>query len=269
MRILLFIIAIYGVVHANENSPLFQKSQKEYLKKYNAVLGQYQYKQDKLAEAHRKSIIQLARTQIAELDKIILIETPKGNLKEVSKAKAAIKTLEKFIEDILNPPPKDSSTDSQLTEEKPAIPPEGLEAPDEKNGITVTCDNVYQLYLNGKLIGSDNKWETAEIYKTGLREGDIICIIAEDLGNGRDTVGLACLVYDRRKVFSTPHNWYYTTEKPDEKWFKSSSVENMQILKAIKKPKRPINKIKHLEQSSWAWSEEANKKLYLKFIVPR
>ena len=145
------------------------------------------------------------------------------------------------------------------------IPPTGLKA-HGPNKIVITCDNVYKLYVNGKFTGTDNKWETAETYQLNLDPGDVITVEATDLGNGLDTVGFACLVYDSKKVKSTPHGWYYKTQKPAEGWQKSKNVTGWKVLSPIRKPQRPIKTIKGLEKSCWGWSKEKEPKLYLKYI---
>lgn len=53
------------------------------------------------------------------------------------------------------------------------------------DGIVITVDNRYQLYVNGALVGQDNDpmgWYQAETWNRYMRSGDVIAVLAMDDG---------------------------------------------------------------------------------------
>ncbi len=49
--------------------------------------------------------------------------------------------------------------------------------------INITADNVYDLFVNGRLIGSNNNWQNVENYTVELQPGkNVIAVKAVDLG---------------------------------------------------------------------------------------
>lgn len=76
------------------------------------------------------------------------------------------------------------------------IPPEPSFQPGSAT-ITVSCDNGYDLYFNGTLLGSGSAWETAGVYNINLISGNNVIA-----ARGTDAGGIAALLADIRQSSS-------------------------------------------------------------------
>jgi hypothetical protein len=147
------------------------------------------------------------------------------------------------------------------------IPPGGKSVSGYADQIILTSDNIYTLYVNGKEIATDKDWTKAESYKLGLKSGMLVCVMSSDFAKDTRTVGLACLLYNGKKVYSSPHNWYYHKNPPRD-WLTSNNLSGWKKAAIKSNADRPTSKIKGLEKTTWMWSPEKNYRLYFKFIVP-
>ncbi len=78
--------------------------------------------------------------------------------------------------------------------------------------LSITADNVYQLYFNGDLIGSNDRWEEAETYSLTLAAGsNTIAIQASD-----DSVIAGLLVHADAcgDIISSNADWRYQLNPP-------------------------------------------------------
>ncbi len=94
----------------------------------------------------------------------------------------------------------------QAPEPEPALP-----APVD-GAITISCDNEYILYLNGKEIGRGANWQSAQTYEVTLPVGRNVIAV-----RGRDMGGVAALLteirYDAHRI-GTDRKWKISLSAP-------------------------------------------------------
>lgn len=86
--------------------------------------------------------------------------------------------------------------------------------------IVLTCDNSYDLRVNGKKIASDAAWEEVETYQIQLKAGrNAVNIIARNAGNSPNPAGLYANLKLDGKWNSTDWEW-----RDGETWRKAESL---------------------------------------------
>ena len=89
----------------------------------------------------------------------------------------------------------------------------------------ITCDNSYRLWINGRLVGADDQWNSVEGFavERHLRAGaNEVVVLA---GNGASTPNPAGLIVELQvkdasgqvEVFSTDEQWQWSTTLPKQK----------------------------------------------------
>jgi hypothetical protein len=88
----------------------------------------------------------------------------------------------------------------------------------------VSCDNEYDLYLNGRRLAEGNRWETPDLIPLeGLLVGsNQLLIVGRNGGNNPNPAGLFCDVYFSSNGtvledgFGTDESWQWSANLPDE-----------------------------------------------------
>jgi hypothetical protein len=70
--------------------------------------------------------------------------------------------------------------------------------------IQIAADNKYELYVNGRLVGTGISWLDVQDYSVYLEEGDVIAIKAENLGG---PAGVISSIILNGEVFLTNSSW--------------------------------------------------------------
>jgi hypothetical protein len=63
------------------------------------------------------------------------------------------------------------------------------DTPTAEQHMTISCDNAYEVYVNGGLVGTGNNWRQATTFALSLRPGHHVIAI-----KGSDTGGVAGLL---------------------------------------------------------------------------
>jgi|GEM_PF-4649406 len=86
--------------------------------------------------------------------------------------------------------------------------------------IAITCDNIFELYLNGKFLGKDDDWATLEVYdiKDKIKAGkNVIAVKCMDPGGDCGALlveGYIKLKNDDIKIIASDENWKITQKIP-------------------------------------------------------
>ncbi len=94
--------------------------------------------------------------------------------------------------------------------------------------VRITAVDSYELFLNGKAVGSDTIWATVEGYTVTLEKGDNkIAVVVENYGAGNGT-GLMFEVEfgDQYFVSDVTERWYWTAEPPADNSWLTKDVSN-------------------------------------------
>ncbi|MCX7922523.1 MAG: hypothetical protein N3B21_11025 [Clostridia bacterium] len=97
-----------------------------------------------------------------------------------------------------------------------------------QGSIKISCDNAYELYVNGMLVGAGNDWYTTQNFSNlPLTKGKNLIAV-----KGVDRDGVAAMVADATingKRIATDNSWKVSTTMQDgwsTKWFNDSSWSN-------------------------------------------
>ena len=88
----------------------------------------------------------------------------------------------------------------------------------KKSELTITCDNEFKAYINGKLIGSSSSWEQPKLINvtSALRTGkNLIAIEGKNLGGPAGLI--AKLTWNDERELITDQSWKYTKD-PEDNW---------------------------------------------------
>jgi VCBS repeat-containing protein len=75
--------------------------------------------------------------------------------------------------------------------------------------MALTLDNIYTVYVNGVLVGTDSSWPTVEQYTVNLQPGDVIAVYGQDVGGAAAFVSDITLANGAR--FGTGADWKVAT----------------------------------------------------------
>ncbi len=97
-----------------------------------------------------------------------------------------------------------------------------LPAEVKSGGAVITCDNAYQLFVNGKQISSGNDWsnpQAVQLHEALKQGGNQIVVIAKNEGNAPNAAGLFMQAYleltDETVVnFQTDQTWEFNLSLP-------------------------------------------------------
>lgn len=142
-----------------------------------------------------------------------------------------------------------------------------LEPREKKKGgkiaeITITCDDYYELFINGTLIGYDHdaNWRTFGKYNIVLNKEDIIAVKAKDNNNGEERkCGLFVNInfpYDRFQI-GTDETWWYTKQYEPE-WSNSLiDKKNWQMSRLVEHEMmdKLEDEIQNMEAGTPIWGE--------------
>ena len=85
---------------------------------------------------------------------------------------------------------KSSSTSPSSTQPKSLSPSSTQPIPSKEITIFMTCDNEFDLYINGVKIGKGNTWTTTYKFTTTIKQGDVIAIDGVDKGGPAAFIGI-------------------------------------------------------------------------------
>lgn len=132
--------------------------------------------------------------------------------------------------------------------------------------ITISSDDSYKIFSNGKEIGKDGKWETFETYRMSISDGDILAIECHDSNKGQARMcGLYCDIYlpDYNLHLCSDDSWRYLKREYDG-WnltdFKKST-ERAAFVKHVKMHE----KIPDCFQNNIIWGEGGD--VYFRKII--
>ena len=137
--------------------------------------------------------------------------------------------------------------------------------------LVVTCDNAYNVWLNGVKVGSGNNYSILNEYLVPIREGDVLAIEATDDDGGSHSGGLfCCLVLQNGKAWGTNKDWQCTTVVPPDGWQMDgkplpggaiASEEN--VHPAHKQVGPPREKLK----GRFIWSADASRMIWVRQVI--
>ncbi len=112
--------------------------------------------------------------------------------------------------------------------ESPVLTPIGSTS--QSATISITADNVYNLFVNGVLVGSDSNWNDIETYTTTLQAGDVVAIEAIDSGSVAAMIGAIDFANGARvvtgadwRISTTLESNWNTTGFNDSNWIRATS----------------------------------------------
>ncbi|NJL18771.1 MAG: hypothetical protein HC901_00115 [Bdellovibrionaceae bacterium] len=139
--------------------------------------------------------------------------------------------------------------------------------------LTVACDNGYEIYLNGALLGSGSNWKQAGIYPVTLADGENVIGI-----KGTDAGGSAALICELTqnevfvgsdenfKVSLTGTNGWNTAGFDDSSWLDASVYGSY----GISPWKTDVVGMPADTPASWIWSNDnnAHNEVYVRYVIP-
>jgi hypothetical protein len=141
--------------------------------------------------------------------------------------------------------------------------------------LYITCDNEYKVWINGKLIGSDDRWETLESYDITIANNDIIAIEAMDHDSGNKSAALYCCIVldDDKKSWGIDRDWHVTVKMPEKGWQSakltkfSDRLSDSNIHYSHTHRVAEYQKSKPFLQGSFVWSKNPSKTIYVKETI--
>jgi hypothetical protein len=142
-----------------------------------------------------------------------------------------------------------------------AVPaPAPVDTPAKPMSIYMTCDNEFDLYVNGVKVGSGNSWTTTYHFTPVVKAGDVIAVDGIDRGGPAAFIG----VFDDK--VTTASDWRCSTKEStgwtknsfdDASWSKAVSYSRNQdnnIWRSVgggSRPNIPAN-------AEWLWTSDNN-----------
>ena len=140
----------------------------------------------------------------------------------------------------------------------------------QKFNIFMTCDNEFDLYVNGEKVGKGDTWTTTYEFNTVVNTGDVIAIDGVDKGGPAGFIG----VFNGR--ITKPADWKCSTQKSDNwnknkfddsKWSLATSYgkNNQQnVWMSVGRGSRPNIP----NDAEWLWTNDNNNhdKVYCRFF---
>jgi hypothetical protein len=83
-----------------------------------------------------------------------------------------------------------SSSSNSIVKPKQSAPSSPVQIPSKEITIFMTCDNEFDLYINGVKIGKGDTWTTTYKFTTTIKKGDIIAIDGVDKGGPAAFIGV-------------------------------------------------------------------------------
>ena len=111
------------------------------------------------------------------------------------------------------PSPPPAPAPKKAPSPPPAPAPKSEPSP-QKFNIFMTCDNEFDLYVNGEKVGKGDTWTTTYEFNTVVNTGDVIAIDGVDKGGPAGFIG----VFNGR--ITKPSDWKCSTQKSDN-WNKN------------------------------------------------
>ena len=114
-----------------------------------------------------------------------------------------------------SPPPAPAPAPKKAPSPPPAPAPAPKSEPSpQKFNIFMTCDNEFDLYVNGEKVGKGDTWTTTYEFNTVVNTGDVIAIDGVDKGGPAGFIG----VFNGK--ITKPSDWKCSTQKSDN-WNKN------------------------------------------------
>ena len=173
------------------------------------------------------------------------------------------------------PSPPPAPAPAPAPKKAPSPPPAPAPAPKsepspQKFNIFMTCDNEFDLYVNGEKVGKGDTWTKTYEFNTVVNTGDVIAIDGVDKGGPAGFIG----VFNGK--ITKPADWKCSTQKSDNwnknkfddsKWSLATSYgkNNQQnVWMSVGKGARPNIP----NDAEWLWTNDNNNhdKVYCRFF---
>ena len=136
-----------------------------------------------------------------------------------------------------------------------------------KATIHITCDNEYKLFVNGRQIGADTTWTSLEKYDVELRRGDVVTVMAKDVGPGKKTAGFfCCIVFSDKEIVPSGQDWCYTLT-PDASFTTSRSLDRLNKADPHNIASAHIDRKYPGAKGCFVWSKEPAAVVYFKYVI--
>jgi archaellum component FlaC len=170
-----------------------------------------------------------------------------------------------------SPPPAPAPAPKKAPSPPPAPAPAPKSEPSpQKFNIFMTCDNEFDLYVNGEKVGKGDTWTTTYEFNTVVNTGDVIAIDGVDKGGPAGFIG----VFNGK--ITKPADWKCSTQKSDNwnknkfddsKWSLATSYgkNNQQnVWMSVGRGARPNIP----NDAEWLWTNDNNNhdKVYCRFF---
>ena len=133
--------------------------------------------------------------------------------------------------------------------------------------INITADNVYDLFVNGRLVGSNNSWQNVESYSADIQPGkNVIAVKAVDLGAPG---GLLVDITGTTNRYGTSVDWktstqeqveWNTTSFDDASWAPATMIGAYGI-----EPWGYLSGIPAGTTAQWIWGTEGT--VYFRYVI--
>ena len=157
-----------------------------------------------------------------------------------------------------------SSTESKSLSPAPELPKSLSPVPQlilsKEITIFMTCDNEFDLYINGKKIGKGDTWTTTYKFITTIKQGDVIAIDGVDKGGPAAFIGIF------GDKLTKANDWRCSTKETagwtnnnfdDSSWSKATSYgknTDNNIWKSVGRGQRPNIPA----EAEWLWTSDNN-----------
>ncbi len=134
--------------------------------------------------------------------------------------------------------------------------------------IFITCNNGYQLFLNGKAIGQGSNWKAPQVYPVALKTGDVMTVYAWDRANGSRSAGLFCSVrIGGKEVPSADSRWRCSTD-PGRNWLRGSALQNERLPSTRNVYAPHVNAKYRGWTGKFMWSSNTARRVVFKLVIP-
>jgi hypothetical protein len=142
--------------------------------------------------------------------------------------------------------------------------------------ITIATDDIYELYLNGQLLGTGNQWQTATTYSGPAISGsNVIAVKGIDLEDAAGVVAvieyneLTYVTNDLWRVSTTLHTGWELNDFDDIGWMRATSYG----LHGVAKPWADYTNVSGMPTNKgveWIWSSDNlnDQTIYLRYTIP-
>ncbi len=135
--------------------------------------------------------------------------------------------------------------------------------------VSLTADNVYELYVNGLLVGTNTDWRNAENYSVDLKQGqNVIAVKAADWGASG---GLLADIICKGLHHDTDTEWKISTQKQaawenldfnDAAWMPATVVAAYGDAPWNIVPGIPVG-----TTAKWIWSADTSDTVYFRYVI--